>query len=171
MRVSTIRIPLAAAAAVVIAAIAAAPARGGEKASPAWDKMKSLAGAWQGTMEGRPVSVTYTLVSNGTSLMESLTGEHDVNMITMYHPDGDSLLATHYCAAGNQPRMRARALSADGRKLDFQFVDATNVAGPSGEVMNRLVVTFQDSDHFTQSWTSRAGGKDHTSDFVYTRKR
>ncbi|MFY9552999.1 MAG: hypothetical protein WAU32_17780 [Thermoanaerobaculia bacterium] len=171
MNISRIRIRFVAAAAASVVVVFAAALAGDEKANPAWDKLKSLVGTWQGTMEGHPVSVTYTLVSNGTSLMESLTGEHDVNMITMYHPDGDSMLATHYCAAGNQPRIRAKALSDDGRKLDFQFVDATNVAGSSGEVMNRLVVTFQDPDHFTQTWTARSRGKDHTSDFVYTRKK
>jgi len=171
MNVSRIRIRFVAAAAAIVVAVFAAALAGDENANPAWDKLKSLVGTWQGTMDGHPGSVTYTLVSNGTSLMESLTGEHDVNMITMYHPDGDSILATHYCAAGNQPRMRAKALSGDGRKLDFQFVDATNVAGSSGEVMNRLVVTFQDPDHFTQTWTARSHGKDHTSDFVYTRKK
>ncbi len=28
------------------------------------------------------------------------------NMITMFHMDGDRLLMTHYCGAGNQPRMK-----------------------------------------------------------------
>src|SRR5262249_55276538 len=113
----------------------AAASRAGSPSSD-WDRLRSLVGSWQGTNEGRPVSVTYTLVSNGTALMESLDGGHDANMITMYTPDGAVLLATHYCAAGNQPRMRARA-SADGKSLDFQFVDVANAAGSSEEVMQR----------------------------------
>jgi hypothetical protein len=150
--------------------LAAAIASASDPANPAWDKMKSLVGTWQGTADGRPVSVTYTLVSNGTSLMESLTGDHDTNMITMYAPDGASILATHYCAAGNQPRMRAKALSGDVKSLDFQFVDATNT-GASPEVMKRLVVTFQDPAHFTQSWTSNTAGEEQTTDFVYARTK
>jgi len=131
--------------------------------------MKSLVGTWQGTAHGEPVSVTYTLVSNGTSLMESLTGDHDTNMITMYAPDGASIVATHYCAAGNQPRMRARAPAGDVKSLDFQFVDATNTAA-APELMKRLVISFQDPNHFTQAWTSSTAGKEQTTDFVYTRK-
>ena len=139
-------------------------------ASPAWDSLKSLVGAWQGTAEGRPVSVSYTLVSNGTALMETLDGGHDANMITMYTPDGASILATHYCAAGNQPRMRAEA-AAGGKSLDFRFMDVSNLGGSSGEVMQRLVVTFVDADHFEQQWTSRGkDGKEQTSVFKYTRK-
>ena len=154
---------------VLVAALAGAPATAGDNAGSAWDEMKSLVGSWQGIADGKPVSVTYTLVSNGTSLMESLTGDHDTTMITMYAPDGGSIVATHYCAAGNQPRMRAKAPATDIRSLDFQFVDATNTAA-APELMKRLVVTFQDPNHFTQSWTSSAAGKEHTTDFVYTRK-
>jgi len=141
------------------------------KANPAWEKMKTLVGTWEGHEGAAPVSVTYTLVSSGTSLMERLTGDHDTNMVTMYAPDRDGIVATHYCAVGNQPRMRAAASGdAAAKTVDFQFVDATNVKG--GEtVMRRLVVTFQDADHFRQSWTSRSEGKDETSEFVYTRKR
>jgi hypothetical protein len=91
-------------------------------------------------------------------------------MITMYAPDGGSILATHYCAAGNQPRMRAKTSPGDLQLLDFQFVDATNTAA-APELMKRLVITFQDADHFTQSWTSSTEGKEQTTSFVYTKKK
>ncbi|MGE5413022.1 MAG: hypothetical protein ACM3NW_02520, partial [Syntrophomonadaceae bacterium] len=130
----------------------------------------SLVGDWSGTVEGRPVSVSYRLVSNGTALMETLDGGHDGSMITMYTPDGGTILATHYCSAGNQPRMRADATKA-GKSLDFQFVDVSNVRGSSGAVMRRLVVTFVDANHLDQQWTSRdKDGKEQTSVFAYTRR-
>ncbi len=139
------------------------------KSNPGWDRMKSLVGTWQGHEGDTPVSVTYSLVSNGTSLMESLTAEHDTNMITMYSPDGETILATHYCAMGNQPRMRAK-VSDDVKTLAFEFVDASNVKG-NEPVMQRLVVTFQDPDHFQQAWTEKTNGKEHTAEFVYARKK
>lgn len=164
MRISRIALAF-----VSIAALAAAATGDDAKSNPAWEKMKSLVGTWQGHEGDAPVSVTYTLVSNGTSLMESLNAEHDTNMVTMYAPDGETILATHYCAMGNQPRMRATP-SGDGRTLDFQFVDVTNARGAQPE-MRRLVVTFQDADHFQQAWTARIDGKDQANDFVYIRKR
>ncbi len=152
--------------ALALALLAAAPVAGAGTTPAEWNRMKSLVGAWKGTAEGKPVSVTYALVSNGTALMETLDGDHDTTMITMYAPDGASLLATHYCAAGNQPRMRATG-SPDGRSLAFEFVD---VSGQGTEVMRRLVVTFVDADHFWQTWTSRAAdGKEHSSVFEYAR--
>jgi hypothetical protein len=155
----------------IFLALLAVALLGASPPTPGWDRMKSLVGAWQGTAEGRPVSVTYALVSNATALMETLDGGHDASMVTMYTPDGRSILANHYCSAGNQPRMRARG-EAGAKSLDFQFVDVSNAKGSTGEVMQRLVVTFVDADHFQQQWTSRgADGKELTSVFEYTRKK
>jgi hypothetical protein len=157
--------------ALLVLATAAVPAAPGT--SPAWEKMKSLAGEWSGTMnpEGQdmPVSVSYTLVSSGTSLMERLTTPDGSDMVTMYHPDGSRIMMTHYCSGGNQPRMRAEALT--GETVAFSFVDATNLASPKAEHMRKLVVKFQDADHFTQEWTHRKDGKEKTGVFRYARKK
>jgi len=44
----------------------------------------------------------------------------------------------------------------------FGFLDAANVSSPGDEHMRRLVVTFEDADHFTQEWTSVKNGKSET---------
>jgi hypothetical protein len=141
--------------------------------NPAWEKMKSLAGEWNGTMnhdgQEMPVSVSYTLVSSGTSLMERLTTPDGSDMVTMYHPDGSRIMMTHYCSGGNQPRMKAEAMAADS--IAFDFVDATNLASRKAEHMRKLVVRFQDADRFTQEWTHRKDGKEETGVFKYARKR
>jgi len=158
-----------------VAWLLAAVALAGEgKSNAAWEKMKSLVGDWQGTMaEGDqrvPVSVSYRLVSKGTSLMETMTAPEETDMVTMYVPDGDKIVMTHYCSEGNQPRMRAAAPGGDVKKLDFRFVDATNLSSPDAMHMRNLVVTFQDANHFKQEWTHHAPGKDQTGVFEYTRK-
>jgi hypothetical protein len=156
------------------AALGAAPGP-----NPAWDKLKTLVGDWKGTYSGTDegaqgmgeVRISYELVSNGTTLKETMDSGHDTSMITMYHLDGNRILATHYCSMGNQPRLVASGLGGDGRTLAFSFVDATNVSGPDSELMKGLVVTFQDPDHFTQEWTSRTNGKEQVGTFRYTRAR
>ena len=92
--------------------VVAVPAGAGDK--PSWEKVKSLVGDWEGTYEGQPARVSYALVSNGTTLMETLDAPDGSHMITMYHPDRGSLLMTHYCSVGNQPRMRSEGLGEDG---------------------------------------------------------
>ena len=169
-------LPFGLAAALAAAAVLATEARSANAANPGFEKMKSLVGEWEGTMSegGRkmPVSVSYRLVSNGTALQETLQTEGETDMVTMYVPDGDRLAMTHYCAEGNQPRMRAAVPKGDVARLEFRFVDGTNLpAGPDASYMSGLVVTFKDGDHFAQAWTHRMMGKDSTGLFEYSRKK
>lgn len=126
----------------------------------AFDKMKSLQGTWKGTgNDGKPVTITYTLVSDGSVVMESIDSEeHKGSMVTMYHCDGDKLVLTHYCSMGNQPHMRAAAMTSDG-KLAFTFVGGSNMK-KSDPHMHALTFTFKAADAFTQDWTMQENGKD-----------
>ena len=159
-------------AAFLVVAVAAPAAPG---TNPAWEKMKSLAGEWEGTMAHgdatMPVSVSYTVVSGGTSLMERLATPDGHDMVTMYYPDGSRIMMTHYCSEGNQPRMKAQAAAGEPKSLAFNFVDATNLASPQAEHMRKLLVRFDDADHFTQEWTHRKAGKEETGVFKYSRKK
>lgn len=145
-----------------------------EKSLPGFEKLKSLVGEWTTrTKEGKPVEVSYRMVSNGTALMEMLSMEkHAGDMVTMYHPDGNNLMMTHYCSANNQPRMKAEPASGAIKSLTFNFVDATNLNSPDAGHMHRLVITFLDKDHFNQEWTWREKGKDvHEEVFQFERKK
>lgn len=142
------------------------------KGNAGWEWMKSLQGEWEGSYEGKvATSASYRLVSNGTALMETLVSPDHSDMITMYTPDGDRMMMTHYCSANNQPRMRAPAASGGGKRLVFDYVDATNLEAPDAMHMHKLVVTWNDPDHFTQQWTSREKGKDTSATFSFTRKK
>jgi hypothetical protein len=77
-------------------------------------------------------------------------------MVTMIHPDGKRLLATHYCAAHNQPRM-ALVPSAAPNQVAFTFVDGTNI-GPGETHMQGVIFTFVDADHHEEAWSSSGGG-------------
>ena len=139
-----------------------------------FEQMKSLLGEWEGkTSDGHVGRATYKLVSSGTAIMETLNPTEAEDMITIYHPDGDRLMLTHYCASNNQPRMRTAAGSNDPTKLVFEYVDATNLGGSREGVMTGLTITFVDADHFSQTWTWRdkVGGTPTAETFQYTRKR
>jgi hypothetical protein len=140
------------------------------KTLPEFEKMKSLVGEWKGTsMDKKPVTVTYTLVSDKSALMERLVVDGESEMVTVYHPDGDHLMMTHYCSAHNQPRMRSQTVSAEIKNLTFDLVDVTNLSSPDAGHMKKLVVTFADSNHFTQEWTWTQKGKEGTEVFNFER--
>jgi len=113
--------------------------------------------------------VSYRLVSSGTALMETLEDEDASQMVTVYHPDGQSLLMTHYCSMGNQSRMRATGLRDQG--LDFSYVDATNLASPGAHRMTRLVLSFPAPDRLVHEWTSKTGAREQVARFEFTRRR
>ena len=137
-------------------------------AQKSFDKLKSLAGAWQGKDQAsRPVRVSYRVTANGSALMSEIHSDED--MISMFHLDSDRLLMTHYCAAGNQPRMKASA-SPDGKTITFEFLDATNLATPESGHMHRVVFNLIDGNHHTEEWTFLDNGKEVKEVFDLQRK-
>ena len=142
-------------------------------ASAGFERLKSLAGEWQGTTTegGKEVSVdtSFRVVSDGSALMNDLMGGTRHEMITMFHMDGSQLMATHYCAAHNQPRF-LMAPSANPKVIDFEFKDATNLASPTAPHMVRVKFTFVDADHHTEDWTFLANGQKTTRRFEFHRE-
>jgi hypothetical protein len=128
--------------------------------SAALKPFKALEGKWVGKMNmgGDPIDavVTYKVTSNGSAVMETIDpgGQHE--MVTIIHPDGDGLVLTHYCAIGNQPRMKAKA---DPHKVQFKFLDATNLKSPNDMHMHDVAYTFVDNDTIKSEWTNYMGGK------------
>src|SRR5262249_38307693 len=96
-----------------------------------------------------------TVVSDGAAVMERLSTPEGGSMITMYYPDGERLMVTHYCSAGNHPRMLAAPLKPGEIDIAFSFFDVTYVhsASANGGYMRGLKFHFADKNHFTQDWT------------------
>lgn len=148
----------------------AAPGSAAPDATAAFEKLKTLAGRWEARdTKGNVHPVTYTVIANGSGVMEEIGGEGDGDMVTVYHRDGERLMLTHYCAANNQPRMRLRSASADGKALTFDLLDVTNLKKSTDGHMRALAVTFVDPDHFSQQWTFIEAGKDQPEQFTYAR--
>jgi len=131
----------------------------GEKSNAGFEKLKSLAGEWEGkSTDGKPVKAIYKVTSGGSAVAETLQSGTEPEMLTVYHMDGGHLMMTHYCSLANQPRMRAEASSGDPKSLDFQYVGATNLSKADAPHMHHLVVAFEDADHITQKWKMKGMG-------------
>jgi hypothetical protein len=125
--------------------------------NPGFERLKTLVGDWKGTATGGgSVQSSYKLVAGGSAIEEHLSHE---DMVTLYHLDGKRLMLTHYCAAQNQPRMRAAAYKEGDNVLKFAFFDATNMPDKFATHMHDVTFTFHDKDHFTQEWTMYQDGK------------
>jgi hypothetical protein len=138
----------------------------------AFDRLKTLVGDWkgvykgaEGTMEGK---AQFKVVSGGSAIVLSMDEGEAGEMITVFHPDGQTaMMATHYCSAQNQPRLRLAKMTSPNQ-LVFEFVDGVNI-DPKQHSMKKLVITIVDADHHTAEWTSEADGKPWAGKFEYTR--
>jgi hypothetical protein len=136
-------------------------------AQKSFDKLKTLAGSWTGPAtlnppqtemgDGTLMQLSLRVTSRGNALVHEMREagkpddpNHYDHPVTMLYLDSDRLLLTHYCDAGNRPRMVART-SPDGKSVEFDFVD---VAGSTeyGH-MHHAVFTFVDANHHIEDWT------------------
>jgi hypothetical protein len=160
---------IAISAVVCLAAMSAAAQSSNQRS---FDLMKSLTGNWEGKTDRGNVHVSYKLTAGGSALMAEIQSEmqgKSDDMISMIHLDNGRLLLTHYCAAGNQPRMQATA-SPDGKTITFDFVDATNLASSETGHMQRVSFTFVDANHHVEEWHFAVGGKEMVQKFDLQKK-
>lgn len=128
-------------------------------ADAAFAKLKTLVGTWEAeSSKGKAVS-TYELLANGTALVEHIQVPGESAMLTVYHVDGDRLLLTHYCTAGNQPEMQAEAYDPASNQLKFDFLRAGNLPNKNAGHMHGAVLKFTSDNSFTANWAFQEGGK------------
>ncbi len=132
-----------------------------------FDKMKTLAGEWEGSvtmtppMEGMSggdkVHISMRITSRGNALVHEMQEAGTVldpakydHPVTMFYLDSDHLTLLHYCDAGNRPRMTAKPL-IDDKTIDFDFVDVTGNLQYGH--MQHSTFTVVDLNHHTEDWT------------------
>jgi hypothetical protein len=151
-------------------ALAATVALAQTDSQKAFEAIKKMPGTWEGkTPDGRSLRVDFRVTSGGSAVLSEILVPNE-DMVSMIHLDGPNrLLLTHYCAAGNQPRMEAK-VSPDGKTVTFNYVDATNLSGPEAGHMNRMVLTMLDENHHTEEWVFLDHGKETKELFDLHRK-
>jgi len=141
------------------------------EAQKAFNTIKTMPGTWESkASDARSLQVTFKVISGGSAVMSEIMGQGPEDMISMFHLDGpNKLLMTHYCGAGNQPRMQA-AVSSDGKTITFNFMDVTNLVTPDAGRMQKMVLTLLDENHHTEEWTFLDHGKEMKELFDLRRK-
>jgi hypothetical protein len=137
------------------------------EAQKSFTLLKTLAGTWQGQVttnppmhdmtQGTPMQVSLRVTSRGNALVHEMKAagtpddpaKYD-HPVTMLYLDDGRLLLTHYCDAGNRPRMAART-SPDGKTVEFDFLDLSG--GTEHGHMDHAVFTIVDANHHIEDWT------------------
>ena len=146
------------------------------KANDTFNLIKALVGDWQGSYEwiGKnrkgPMNARYYLTGNRTAVVEDLIMDGNPNMTTVYHLDGADLRATHYCAAGNQPRLKATSTDADNKVVKFHMVDVTNLPTPEAGHVRDLELQLTSPSQIIILFTFAGSGKESVERIELARK-
>jgi hypothetical protein len=158
-------------AAVLIAGAAVLAANASDATAARFDKLKALAGDWTKNGGDGTIDVSYRVTAAGTAVIETLLPGTPHEMVTVYTVDKGDLVLTHYCAQGNQPRMRATgAGTADA--IEFKFDGGGNLKSSKDGHMHELNFAFVDADHIKTAWQYYQDGKPgEKAEFDLVRKK
>jgi hypothetical protein len=155
---------LALAFALTACATVGPPVRASDLA--AWHHIAEvLPGQWRASWDGHAVDVGYRLVARDSVLLETWMPGTSAESITAYHRDGERVMLTHYCAQGNQPRLRLA--SVDEGTLVFRRFDATNLE-PDAAILAELVLDL-DGDTLTRTDVYMQGDEEDRTTLVFVR--
>jgi predicted small secreted protein len=122
-----------------------------KKTNDAFERLKKMAGDWQDVAPKDEASkgqtlFSYRVVGGGSAVIETVFPGTDMEMVSVYHKDGDKLVMTHYCCCGNQPHLQASA-GSDKDSLAFELTGGCNLNPAKDTHMHAFRVRFQDADH------------------------
>lgn len=133
-------------------------------AATAFERLKAMEGEWIdvtgafGT-KGAVVAV-YKVTGSGNTVIESFPVGTPHEMTTVYHRDGSSVVLTHYCSGGTQPRMRAKEVK--GNVIEFDFEGGSNIEPAKTSHMHSVKWEFISADEAKADWQNWSEGKpDH----------
>ncbi len=174
--------------------VKAAP-KPGIDAKTAFVRIKTLAGTWKsdGVMQPEPdhqknsrndhekvqgagkrenASIEFRLTGAGSAVIETQYPGTAHEMVSVYHLDGDDLRMTHYCAAGNQPRVKLDRERSTPTELIFVFDGGTNFDPQKDLHIHDVKISFHEDGKVTSAWESYAAGKSAgTMVFSMTRQK
>lgn len=138
----------------------------------AFDRLKSLVGVWKGhhtTSDGPEMGVEYSLTGSGTALTERLFAGTPHEMLSVYYMERGELVLTHYCAMGNQPRMKLVAGGKDG-DLRFDFAGGTNLDAATSTYIHGGRISILGPDRFDADWHVWSQGKQADSQRLFMKR-
>lgn len=138
---------------------------------PLFDAVSDLVGRWEGEGDdGMQLVHEIAVTSNGSVVREVMFPGGPHEMTNMYSLDGNSLVMTHYCAGGNQPRMRAT--SVNGNQLVFASEGVSDLKADDEIYMGAMTLVRVDKDTMEQHWKAfRQDEVDHEAVFRLKRVR
>ena len=137
----------------------------------AFERLCALAGSWEGrSSQGWTARIEIEVIARGSAVLErsNFEAHPGETMLTLFHRDGEALALTHYCVAGNQPRLVASEI--EPARLHFAFRDATNLPSRDAGHMDECVLRFEAPDAFSSVWSFYQDGQTSWAEEIHYRR-
>lgn len=126
-----------------------------------WQALEELSGVWglsdPSSDAEKAFRIEMRAISKGSALVETFGNPRRNTTQTVYHHAGKDVMATHYCAQGNQPRLLLTPDSTSGA-LSFRFHDVTNLKNKEASHMVRIDFKVIDRNHLERRETYSQNG-------------
>ena len=83
----------------------------------------------------------------------------------MFYLDGDSLLMTHFCNQGNQPRLKLISSAVAGR-FEFEMFDSTNLKAFSDAHVQKIIYEILDPQRINLEIVWRKGADEESEKYL-----
>ncbi|HVU86066.1 MAG TPA: hypothetical protein VHD36_02015 [Pirellulales bacterium] len=132
-------------------------------ANSAFEFLKTLTGEWERTGDehdhgGHSQKTSFRPTAAGSAVMETIFEGEPMEMISIYHMDGDELLLTHYCALQNAPILKFVKSDKPG-EIKFAFHGGTNFDPKTDAHVHEGVMQIKDANTLELSFVGYSDGK------------
>jgi hypothetical protein len=134
--------------------------------SAAFEAFKGFSGTWsiQSGDKTLPFKMTYDTGSKD-SIVTELFGRE----LSVFYRDGQNLLMTHFCNAGNQPRLRLKESNRPGY-FEFEMFDITSLADPQESAhFHRAIYQVLDDKRIKLELVWKKGKSEESENYILTR--
>lgn len=131
----------------------------------AFDTFKGFEGKWEIQSNGKtlPIEMTYEVGSKGSIVTERFGKE-----LSVIYRDGQSLLMTHFCNAGNQPRLRLKESGRPGA-FEFDMFDITNLKNADAAHVEKIIYTVIDDKKLDLEIVWKEGASETSEKYTLTK--
>jgi len=131
----------------------------------AFEAFKSFKGRWAIQSDGKtiPTVMTYDIGSK-----DSIVTEQFGKGLTVIYRDGRDLRMTHFCNAGNQPRLRLKQSRSPGLS-EFEMFDISNVRNSDEARVQKITYRVVDDRNLELEIVWKKGDSEESEKYALTR--
>ena len=111
------------------------------------------------------------LTGNGSAVVEKLFPGTSHEMMSVYTMDGNDLVLTHYCAMGNQPRMKLAKTAANPTTLTFDFAGGSNLDAAKDTHIHSGSIRILEPGRIEADWAVFSKGQQTGSNRIFLARK